>query len=722
MTWNRLEKRLRHVLRSEDGNMLVLGGFLLIGALGFGGVALDFGQMTELRRKLQVAADVAAHEHAADPTGKNASVLQTLCRASVDECTIEIKSPAPDVAILACAPYRPYLGPIYVSLGVTFKGFTVENGRLSLCAASEARGNMCKAPPDEVRWDPVKAECPTGQTGEISYEQEIKRTASCAAGATSPEWSEQVTGIQRNQTNSCKAEPPKCATDTTRKPQFRWSETRVDESSPCKAGEYGAKFIRVRLVREPQVCPNNDEDWTDWRDWRDAQGRLEVQQPIVNTCRSTCDEWKGHDEFHYQEKQMKCSSTGPGSTITERVMYKVTYRYTCDGKKVLFNGGNAWTPGMDSYVAMSCPRGGKVFTTPGEHVWTAPEGVKNLAVLAIGGGASGSVAGPKTNTFRFGAGEKTEILTSPSLSANGGGYDAKLIDGQNYYNLPGNAGGCQSVKDGGGCGGWGGQNRWWGGVEDQYNQPYYFGKIRSSGTQLFTYGGGGGGAAGFTNASPHSGAGGMNGGDNGFSNRSGNKSSGAHGGYARGGGGGIEQNITGGGGGGVGLLNYNDDGRWAGSPQGASGGGGGSRGQSAERGTNNLNTGSVMRAPSGGAYGGGGGGVLAPKTPMSWDSGFGGGGGELAYKNDVSLPQGVKTVTIKVGKGGAAPDPVERRDGDLVFHVQPGSGASGAARIIWGDGCTQGQSRKFPDDFSKFAPFLECKYECTSKDFCAWEE
>lgn len=134
--------------------------------------------MVELRRQLQVAADVSAHEHATDPMRKEQPALQLFCRASVEDCTIDIKQSVPDVSIQACAPYSPYLGPIYTSLGVSFGGFTVVNGALQLCASSVANAPICHLPDPSSfeRWRPVQENCPEGYVGLVSYEREEKQT------------------------------------------------------------------------------------------------------------------------------------------------------------------------------------------------------------------------------------------------------------------------------------------------------------------------------------------------------------------------------------------------------------------------------------------------------------------------------------------------------------------------------------------------------------------
>lgn len=694
--------------------MLILGGFLLVGALGFGGVALDYGRVAELKRQLQLAADVAAHEHLTDTLRKDQNALQLMCRASVPGCTVDIESPPPNVSVQACAPYEPLLGNIY---NAPLLNMAVDFPRL-ICASSGAEGASCTLPQpsEETSWQPITGLCSANETGEISYEQEIRRTASCSAGATSPIWSDWLpTGNRRNEINTCKA---KCTFDSSRKRQFRWSESRVDTTDTCAPGEYGAKYIRVLLVREPQICANNDEDWTDWHDWRDAQGQIRKHADVQNACRKGCSD-QVHYEYQIKEESVYCASTLQNAT--RRTINKLAYKYACDGTKVL-----AWNEGSpDSYGDLSCPRGGKAFTTPGEHVWAVPANVKNIAALAVGGGASGSVSGPQQNTFFFGPGEKSEVMTSPNVTAIGGGYDAARVSGQSYYNLPGNAGGCKGSKEGGSCGGRGGQQKRDGGAP--YNN--YYGWLGPAGT-VFTYGGGGGGAAGYTGQNDGNGSPGNGGMHAGWTfNRTGDINNSASAGDNRGGGGGFQQKVTGGGGGGVGLMNYLDEGGggWGSgpSPQGAAGGGGGSRGQSAQQGTDTLNTSgsAIMTAPSGGSYGGGGGGVMAPKTATTWDEGYGGGGGELSYRNDIRIPTGQETVTVIVGKGGASPAPVERRDGSVVYRVQPGAGAAGAVRIIWGEGCNVGQSRKFPDNFVRMAPYKDCPQQfCSNDTFCPWEE
>lgn len=704
--WHKLDRRLSQVLNAEEGSIMLLGVFLLIAILGFGGLAVDFSRAAELRRKLQVAADTAAREYLA---GQDLETLTALCQASVTNCTVTVNSGPPSVVVTTTADYTPLFKPIYTYLGMS--------SAMSARARSSAY-NVCTAEDPQTRTTQSTGACPAGQEGEITYEQEESRTSSCAAGATTPVWSDwAATGGLTEVSNTCTSPAKKCTYDSSRKRQYRWSESRVDTSDPCAAGQIGAKYIRVLQYREPEICPDNDEAWSDWADLLDANGKVQKSSDVQNACTSTCNQYNPptHVEYVLLTSYTYCSSTKAMAESAK--MTKYVYKYLCDGTKQF-----AWSEGSSASMGYSsCPIGGKAFATVGDNSWTVPDGVKNFAVVAVGGGASGSVGGAKSSTFYFNPGKTTTVGTSPAVTANGGGYDASQVSSQTYYSLPGNAGGCGGSKDGGSCGGWGGQQKSDGGA------PWanYYGWKGPGGTVWFTYGGGGGGAAGYE-TSGASGNGGWNSGAASSSySRTAYMTNSAHGGYGRGGGGGTQQKVTGGGGGGVGLLNYPDDGIWAKSPQGVAGGGGGSKGASAGVGTDTVITGgsTVTTAPSGGAYGGGGGGVAAPKTSTTWDEGYAGGGGELSYRNDVGVPSGQSTITITIGAGGASPDPVIRTDGTVTFAVQPGAGAAGAARIIWGDGCTSGVSRKFPDTYSKLAPFVDCpQLFCSDTNVCSWQE
>ncbi|MGQ3676138.1 pilus assembly protein TadG-related protein [Xanthobacter sp. TB0139] len=703
MIWHRFIRRLRDVLRAQDGNMLILGGFLLSGVLAFSGVALDFGYVVDLRRKLQVAADMAAHEYA---RGRDQAQLQLLCRATVEGCIVQLEGSAPDVSVRVCANYEPLFDPIYKSLGVNYpspeggipetgagagegagtgEGAGEEGGAstASLWVCARGFSTISAAPactlPDEdeeTRWVETAGICPAGQTGTLSEKTEEKRTASCPEGATEPVWSSWVPTGNRQTVNTCEEPQLQCREDD-RQPRYRWSATREEA---CPNGEnYGAIHYRVRQASYPSCAANNDEGWTEWVDVAPE----ERARDVVNSCSSSC--LKGKFTRWQEDRQSNaiyCPSTQQMEDMVGLREY--TTNYHCVRGEQRSNGwraNNTW-----KYLEPDCPTGGKAFTAPGTYSWTVPERVRRVSVLVVGGGASGSVAASETGTFSFGPGEASIIYAPSAVTARGGGYDALSV-GENAYDRPGTAGGCNSSKEGGSCGGDGGRTpiRWDG------DQTW-----TEAGTALVS-GGGGGGAAGYR--------------------ESGNAGRGAainwdtmpQGGHSGGGGGGYYRRAAGGGGGGVGINSYADNGVW--SQNGAAGGGGGSGGQSAGQGSDYIiqGAGGVVFGADGGSHGGGGGGVMAPSAAKSWDKGYAGGGGELSYRNGERVTPGT-TITVTVGKGGEAPAPVEIRVGSRTYLVRPGSGAQGAARIIWGVGCWN-QERRFPDAHASEDIYERCAWD-----------
>lgn len=235
------------------------------------------------------------------------------------------------------------------------------------------------------------------------------------------------------------------------------------------------------------------------------------------------------------------------------------------------------------------------FTTPGTFSWTAPAGVTNVSVVAIGGGGGGgqtsdgagggaggglgwkrrvAVTPGQDYTVVVGAGGNrdtdtgtgnnataggTSYFISPSLVSGVGGGPAGQIGGGVAYRQGGIGGGF--TGDGGGFGGNGGQ----------HNQN--------------DRGGGGGGAGGYTGNGGEGGGSGA--GANGF-------------GGAAGGGGAGSSTLTGGNGGGVGIFGAGASGSGGALGGNGAGGGGGSGGENGGAGT------STPR--NGGLYGGGGGG------------------------------------------------------------------------------------------------------------------
>jgi hypothetical protein len=244
------------------------------------------------------------------------------------------------------------------------------------------------------------------------------------------------------------------------------------------------------------------------------------------------------------------------------------------------------------------------YTTPGTYSWTAPEGVNEVSVVAVGGGGGGN-RGNSVNAGGGGGGGlgwKYSVPVTPGESYtvvvgsggnrdtdNDGGYNS-TNGGNSYFISTGivaGLGGTRGQEGSGGAGGGfvgdGGGNGGRGGNSDGDDA------------------GGGGGAGGYTG----------NGGQGGDPDQNGGNGSGG----AGGGSGSADSGDGSGGGGGVGIdgqgasgLGSSETSFWTEGGGGGSGGANGTRGQS-PRG-------------DGGAFGGGGGGA---DSNNDW-AGIGGGG------------------------------------------------------------------------------------------------
>jgi len=305
------------------------------------------------------------------------------------------------------------------------------------------------------------------------------------------------------------------------------------------------------------------------------------------------------------------SNTGASSPVVVSGLTNGT-SYTFKAQATNATGYGALSAASNSITATltTC----NTYTTPGCYTWVAPAGVTSVAVLAIGGGASGKYAsnynGGGGGGLGYGNNYSVTPLSSYSVTVGAGG--ACYTTGS-----PSN-GGCSSFNA---CiTGGGGQSACSGGAGGTHTGSG--GNGGASGGTL----GGGGGAGGY------SGAGGLGGG---YPSRAAAAGSGGGGG----GGGPSMGYITGcpnsasAGGGGVGLYGSGSNGTAGASPtacvpagtfQSGGGGGGssGAAGQSSVSASGGYNIGG-----KGGAYGGGGGGGR-----QGGSSGNGKGGGSGAVR------------------------------------------------------------------------------------------
>ena len=231
------------------------------------------------------------------------------------------------------------------------------------------------------------------------------------------------------------------------------------------------------------------------------------------------------------------------------------------------------------------------FTSPGTYTWTAPTGVNEVSVVAVGGGGGGNrgTGGQSGGGGGGGLGWKYAIPVVPGEdytvvvgtggvrdTDNDGGYNS-TDGGQSYFISAGTVAGLGGQRGQEGTGGTGGSYVGDGG-----------GNGGRGGNGDGDDSGGGGGAGGYTG----------NGGAGGNPDQNGGNGSGGGGGGAGSG----DSDDASGGGGGVGIDGQGDSGLGS-SESGAdsNGGGGGSGGQDGTRGASPQG--------NGGQYGGGGGGT-----------------------------------------------------------------------------------------------------------------
>ena len=234
------------------------------------------------------------------------------------------------------------------------------------------------------------------------------------------------------------------------------------------------------------------------------------------------------------------------------------------------------------------------YTTPGTYSWTAPAGVYEVSVVAVGGGGGGAQANnASSGAGGGGLGWRSSIAVTPGSTYTvvvgaGGNFGTNGGAGGDSYFLSTN-----TVRGGGGAGA----------LSNNTSDP--------AGGTFVGDGGGAGGAGGRRRSTASSGGGGGAGGYTGAGGRGGGGLGGLNGAGGGGGGGGYAgSGATAGAGGGVGIFGQGANGlRGADSNTDSAGGQGGSGGTSAARygtgsGSNFYST-NVKALP--GVYGGGAG-------------------------------------------------------------------------------------------------------------------
>lgn len=625
-------------MREEQGSIVLLSGLLIILILALAGLAVDFGRAAGFHRKLQQAADIAVREVV---RGKDSTqVTDLICSqmrsyATCDNVNVTMSEADSIVTLRIESSYDNLFGGLYQRFGGTSAfAVSVEAWARRFCSAPDTR---------ESRWQAKTETCPAGQTGLISFEQEQTRSTICTSETADVSWSEwQDTQTRRNVVNTCQAEQTACSSVTER---FRWSESREIACAPGTG--QGLNLIQVHQVSRA-FCPDYQDNavWSDWKDVVPAE-----TQPVSNSCTATCTSIT-QERWVSRTRAKWCPSSGTNGT--ETFLMKQERNSWCNGDTRTWN--NWWDANVERDHRNNCAYGGKSWTSAGTYNWTVPEGVTKISVLAIGGGASGTVPGPNPETFRFSPGGNSSANVGQTIVRANGGGSAVPKSGE-LYTRPGNEGGCGGTKQGGYCGGNGGEGR----------------QMNVSGFDLVG-GGGGGGGGGYYFGNGH-----------GAFNRAWNSDSSTSGG---GGGGGNRGNVSGGGGGGVGIYGYASDGQ--------PGGRGGSNGTNGGPEIHILNTVSrVITGANGGAAGGGGGGVpvLPIASAVNLNRGFAGGGGELSYWNLIPVTPGA-SISVVVGAGGASQN-YKAEIGGTTYDINSGAGGSGAVRFIWGTN-QWGNDRVFP--------------------------
>ena len=458
-----LKKHARRLYASTDGSVAIIVGALLVTALGAGVMVVDYTRAATLQAKLQHAMDTTVGEAA---RGKSDAEVIALARAQLsaflkdgnyaaaDKVTFTVSRADGRVTLSGALPYTPLFGPLYGLVGPA--------SNLLVASVSSERENLCTPLPAEKRWTATAGACGAGELGTNTWEREEERTSSCAAGASAPTWSAWTnTGVTRAEVNTC---APACNPEPA---QTEW----INSSAACPSGQLGditwqAEQRRISTCAAATGSPS----WSAWL----ATG---AKRNEINTCATVC---TTSSQTQWTTKTSACPSMSTGTLSWEE---EETRSSTCSSQFA----APAWSPWVSTgskrnEVGTCTPIvGDKLFRTPGTTSFTVPNGVTEISIMAIGGGASGyTLHGENATTYRGYPGGISSV-TGPGffLSANGG---------------DGASGGCGGSKQGGGCGGNGGTSTAYTCQVDPVCSGTYTAPCQTGPSPVVA--GGGGGAAG----------------------------------------------------------------------------------------------------------------------------------------------------------------------------------------------------------------------------------
>ncbi|QRG10214.1 hypothetical protein EZH22_31065 (plasmid) [Xanthobacter dioxanivorans] len=596
--------RLRQVLGSDRGNVLVLVGLIIAGLIGVGGLAVDYARASGLYQKLQQATEIAVREAV---RGKSDAEVKNFVYGQMDaymkslgfssaqaSITLNLSRGADGVVKLtAQTAYQSLFGALY-----SVAGYTMDVG-----AAATARA-LCTPPAAQTQWVSGSGTCPGGQVGTITFQKEQTRAATCASETAVPVWGSWTdTGKQQNVVNTCYTP---CVVPAA---QTQW----VSSSAACPAGYTGSNTWEAEQKRTA-YCPSPSATpvWNAWAATGTTRNASNTCAPPPAPCVAPA------AQKQWVDRSASCPAGQTGQALWQAEQQRSAY---CPASTGAYQW-NSWADtGSVRNQTNNCVQnpGDAIWTVPGTYQWTVPPGITSISAVAIGGGAGGAWT-YNSVSFQYNGGQSSVTGGSFTLTANGG---TKVN------------GGCGGSKQGGGCGGAG------------YVAPSLFVQYVAAG---------GGGAGGYSG----------NGGKGGTS-RAKNQTAYAPKVGTGGAGGGGDAELTstcnpgvtkvagcqGQGGGGVGLYGQGPDGA-AGGLNGGSGGGNGAW--------------STYQANSanGGSWGGGGGTVTfgAPQQSggggeLSWANNITVTPGQVltvvvgAGGNNAPVLQGVVYLGIGKGQGGA---------------------------------------------------------------------
>ena len=311
--------------------------------------------------------------------------------------------------------------------------------------------------------------------------------------------------------------------------------------------------------------------------------------------------------------------------------------------------GSAWTFVEDHSGASQ----EVVFDTPGTHGWIVPAGVTSIDAVVVGAGGTCGI----NNSGQAGGGGACSWKTGWAVNA---GDQFTIHVGRGAFNEGGlntttpYATAATEHKDG------------------RHGEMSHIVRVGVTGQCLYSDGGYGGDGDGDSGQHGSGGSGGSHGGyhTNGGTGGAGGQDTTNYGGPGGGGAGGYSQT------GGAGSSSSPGGGGTAGNVGAGGGGGGGGQGGQSE--TGGGGGGGV------GLYGTGPNGSAGPGQGPNSNQGVGGGGGSTAHNSGMKGTVGHHSPAGPSGSGGWPGGGA----GGTQSIQRPGSGADGAARIIWGSGRT----------------------------------